>query len=215
MNRSYNDQTAPLKSAHTAKSLCTLLVIMLVASVVIVPIACQQTCTTQIESHFTPDEPCTDIIINKISSAKNSVLVHAYLLTCQKIAQSLIQAHCHRIQVKILVDKHAIHAHGSQIHTLLKAGIPIFIDQIGGIAHNKIILIDRDYVITGSFNWTEHAQKKNAENIVIIKDKSTYRAFKKNWNKRLQKSRPLLHYPQKTMPYRKPNKHRSQRKAHP
>lgn len=212
MNKRRNDQTDPLKSAHTAKSILTLLVIMLVASVVIIPIACQQTYTTQIESHFTPDEPCTDIIIDKISSAKDSVLVHAYLLTCQKIAQSLIQAHCNHIQVKILIDKHAIHSHGSQIRPLLKAGIPIFIDQISGIAHNKIILIDKDYVITGSFNWTEHAQKKNAENIVIIKDKLTHRAFKKNWNKRLQKSRPLLDYPQKAAPYRK---HQSKKKAHP
>jgi phosphatidylserine/phosphatidylglycerophosphate/cardiolipin synthase-like enzyme len=41
--------------------------------------------------------------------------------------------------------------------------------KIGGIAHNKIIIIDSETVITGSFNFTKAAEEKNAENLLIIK----------------------------------------------
>jgi phospholipase D len=36
------------------------------------------------------------------------------------------------------------------------------------IMHNKFAIIDNSTVITGSFNWTNAADKKNCENIVII-----------------------------------------------
>lgn len=36
------------------------------------------------------------------------------------------------------------------------------------IMHNKFAIIDNTTVITGSFNWTNAADKKNCENIVII-----------------------------------------------
>ncbi len=34
--------------------------------------------------------------------------------------------------------------------------------------HNKIIIIDRDTVITGSFTFTYSAEKRDAENLLII-----------------------------------------------
>jgi len=37
--------------------------------------------------------------------------------------------------------------------------------------HNKYAIIDDEYVITGSFNWTDHAIKNNYENLIILKSK--------------------------------------------
>jgi cardiolipin hydrolase len=34
--------------------------------------------------------------------------------------------------------------------------------------HNKYAIIDDEYVITGSFNWTQHAIISNNENLIII-----------------------------------------------
>jgi phosphatidylserine/phosphatidylglycerophosphate/cardiolipin synthase-like enzyme len=44
----------------------------------------------------------------------------------------------------------------------------VLIDRRPGIAHNKVMIIDGQHVITGSFNFTESAQKKNAENVLLI-----------------------------------------------
>lgn len=45
--------------------------------------------------------------------------------------------------------------------TFLKnSHIPTYIDAKHAIAHNKIMIIDREIVITGSFNFTKAAEKR-------------------------------------------------------
>lgn len=46
--------------------------------------------------------------------------------------------------------------------------MPIFTDRQHSIAHNKVIVIDGDTVITGSFNFSAAAENSNAENLIIL-----------------------------------------------
>lgn len=62
-------------------------------------------------------------------------------------------------------------------------GIPSYIDSAHGIAHNKIIVIDRETVITGSFNFTKAAESNNAENLLILKNKDLAKQYIENWNR--------------------------------
>jgi phospholipase D len=139
-----------------------------------------------IETCFTPEEPCLDLILSKILSAKETILVQAYVITSQKIVDSLIKAHQQKIKVQLLVDKGAQASYGSKIDLILKSGIPVIIDKTAGIAHNKVMIIDDEYVITGSFNWTNGAQTRNSENVVIIKGKDNCKRFKDNWYRRAE-----------------------------
>ena len=47
---------------------------------------------------------------------------------------------------------------------LANSGIPTLIDDRHAIAHNKIMIFERETVITGSFNFTKAAEEKNKEN---------------------------------------------------
>jgi len=49
------------------------------------------------------------------------------------------------------------------------------------IAHNKIVIIDGGTVITGSFNFSKQAEEKNAENLLVIRDKSLSGKYIENW----------------------------------
>jgi len=55
------------------------------------------------------------------------------------------------------------------------------IDAQHAIAHNKVIIIDGETVITGSFNFTKAAEEKNAENLLVIRDKKLAERYTKNW----------------------------------
>src|SRR6267142_170133 len=57
---------------------------------------------------------------------------------------------------------------------LTQAGIPVHIQRgsKGGILHDKFLVIDSSYVITGSFNWTNNASSKNDENFVVLDDQA-------------------------------------------
>jgi len=61
-------------------------------------------------------------------------------------------------------------------------GIPTYIDFRHAIAHNKIIIIDRETVITGSFNFTKAAEINNAENLLILHSKELAKEYIDNWN---------------------------------
>jgi phosphatidylserine/phosphatidylglycerophosphate/cardiolipin synthase-like enzyme len=54
---------------------------------------------------------------------------------------------------------------------LTTSGIPTFIDARHAIAYNKIMIIDGSTLITGAFNFTKAAGKKNAVKLLIIKSK--------------------------------------------
>jgi phosphatidylserine/phosphatidylglycerophosphate/cardiolipin synthase-like enzyme len=62
-------------------------------------------------------------------------------------------------------------------------GIPTYIDPVHGIAHNKIIIINREVVITGSFNFTRAPEENNAENLLIIRSKELAREYLVNWER--------------------------------
>lgn len=73
--------------------------------------------------------------------------------------------------VEVIRDKSQRTQRYSSTTFLTNAGIPVWIDSKHAIAHNKVIVIDRATVITGSFNFTKAAEDKNAENLLVIKGK--------------------------------------------
>ena len=58
---------------------------------------------------------------------------------------------------------------GSDIQWLADWGIPIRTDDSErNHMHNKFILADYKFVLTGSFNFTQQAADSNQENIIIV-----------------------------------------------
>ena len=53
---------------------------------------------------------------------------------------------------------------------LHNAGMQPLIDDQHAIAHSKVMVIDSETIITGSFNFTKAAEERNAENLLVIKD---------------------------------------------
>jgi len=138
---------------------------------------------------FSPEGQCTNGIVSAIEDAKNSVFVMAYSFTSLQIAQALVDAYERGVDVKILIDKSQIKSKYSHLHFFSKKGIPVFIDPAVGIAHNKTMILDDRFVLTGSFNWSKAANFKNAENILLIDDPSLAQIYKENWEKRAMTAR--------------------------
>jgi len=52
------------------------------------------------------------------------------------------------------------------------------------------MIIDGETVITGSFNFTKASEEKNAENLLIIRDKALARRYLENWQQHAAHSEP-------------------------
>ncbi len=137
-----------------------------------------------VEVCFSPEGRCEQLAIRAIDSAKQEILVRSYSFTSKGIGQALIDAHARGIKVAILFDKSQLTANYSQIPRLKKAGIPAKVDVVQGIAHNKCIIIDGERLITGSYNFSNAANKRNAENMLYIKDKKLTQIYRKKWLER-------------------------------
>ncbi|MES2607868.1 MAG: phospholipase D family protein [Pseudomonadota bacterium] len=137
---------------------------------------------------FTPSQACLPMIINELDQAKSSIQLQAYSFTSKPIADALIRAKGRGINVIILVDKSQKRERYTQVNALKHAGIPIYIDYKPAIAHNKIIIIDQLTVVGGSYNFSNSAENRNAENVTIIKNKEFAALYNANFKKRLEVS---------------------------
>ena len=71
-------------------------------------------------------------------------------------------------------------------------GVPVVIDANYAIVHNKILAIDGEVVITGSFNFTKAAQQTNAENLLILRDPALAAQYIQNWDTHRQHGQPYV-----------------------
>jgi phosphatidylserine/phosphatidylglycerophosphate/cardiolipin synthase-like enzyme len=137
---------------------------------------------------FSPKGGCTEAIISQIDKAKSEILVQAYSFTSAPIAKALLNAHKRGIKVEAILDKSQRREKYTSATFLANSGTPTYIDDRHAIAHNKVMIIDRETVITGSFNFTKAAEEKNAENLLIIRNKALAKIYIENWEKHREHS---------------------------
>ena len=120
-----------------------------------------------IEVRFSPRGGCTEAVVQEIDAAKTSILVQAYSFTSAPIAKALVDAHKRGVHIEVILDKSQRTEKYSSADFVQHAGIPAYIDAEHAIAHNKVMVIDGQTVITGSFNFTSSAEDRNAENLLL------------------------------------------------
>ena len=133
------------------------------------------------EVYFSPHGGATDAITRELNKAKSTIFVEAYSFTSAPIAKALLNAHKRRVKVEVILDKSKRTQNYSPATFLYNQGIPVKIDAQHAIAHNKVMIIDGETVITGSFNFTKAAEENNAENLLVIKDKKLAERYIRNW----------------------------------
>jgi phosphatidylserine/phosphatidylglycerophosphate/cardiolipin synthase-like enzyme len=135
-----------------------------------------------------PHGGCTEAIIRELNQAKGTVLVQAYTFTSAPIAKALLNAHKRGVKVEVILDKSQRTDKYSSATFFLNQGIPVRIDDKHAIAHNKVMIIDGETVITGSFNFTKLAEENNAENLLAIHDRKLAERYTKNCKKHAEHS---------------------------
>ena len=121
------------------------------------------------EVYFSPRGGCTEAVVRELNAARKTILVQAYSFTSAPIAAALVAASRRGVRVEAILDKSNKTGKYSEADFLLNARIPTYIDDKHAIAHNKVMIIDGETVITGSFNFTKAAEESNAENLLILR----------------------------------------------
>lgn len=152
---------------------------------------------TPYDACFTPSvasKKCDVLVSAEIIDTNHELLIQAYHLTNKKIIDAIITKAKLGAKVFIILDKSAI----NEAVPFLQNHILVYIDNRVRIAHNKVIIIDDQILITGSFNFTDSAQQKNAENLLVIDNRDIANLYRDNFFRRLRMSIKAVLVPKKT-----------------
>lgn len=122
-----------------------------------------------IEVAFSPPGGATAAIVAALGAARQRVWVQAYSFTSAPIAKAVLQAARRGLDVQVVLDKSQRTQKYSVADFFANQGVPVFIDDQHAIAHNKVMVIDSDTLVTGSFNFSKAAEQANAENMLIFR----------------------------------------------
>jgi phospholipase D len=150
--------------------------------------ATNATTTPIYEACFTPEQACTEKVVNVINQAKNKILVQAFYVTERRIIDALVNARWRGATVEVLLDKIQLRMKKSRLQHMINNGVVIKIDYKPEIAHSKVIIADDSTIVTGSFNFTHSAETKNTENLLVIHDKQIAKRYAENWYNREKES---------------------------
>lgn len=131
---------------------------------------------------FSPRQGATELVVSTINKARQSVRVAAYSFTSHPIAEALVEAHQRGVDVEVVLDKSQ---RKRRLAGFLKdSGIPVRINSRYAIMHNKFMIIDAKVLELGSFNYTKSAEEKNAENVLVLRNRSKIiKDYTEQWEK--------------------------------
>jgi phosphatidylserine/phosphatidylglycerophosphate/cardiolipin synthase-like enzyme len=145
--------------------------------------------------YFTPPAGGASGLIKQIDGAKKSIKVMAYGFTATNLAEALVRAKRRGVDVGLIQDEKSAQNNRETLPILLAAGIEVRSDGKHAIQHNKVMLIDDDIVITGSYNFTKSAESRNAENIMIVRSSYAAKRYADNWKLHWEHSEKVTDLP--------------------
>jgi phosphatidylserine/phosphatidylglycerophosphate/cardiolipin synthase-like enzyme len=118
---------------------------------------------------FTSEDPAlADAIVPVVNSATKSIRFLAFSYTDSSLADAMIQRAQAGVNVEGVFEKVGSDTDASELKALSCAQIPVRQDGNGAFMHNKVIVVDERFVITGSLNFSRNAEESNDENVIIM-----------------------------------------------
>jgi len=155
-----------------------------------------------LKAFFTQKDNIIQLMEEIIEKEQKSISIMAYFFTSPAISKALQKAQQRNIEIKLVID-YSMATNASYNYTLKRlsrsfseskdCNIRVYKPIEDGIMHNKIALFEKNInnkalVWTGSFNFTQRAQAKNIENVVISDDKELVKDYQQTFDKFYNKS---------------------------
>lgn len=131
-----------------------------------------------IEVYFSPQDKSSIRIVELIKNAKKYIYIPTFLITHTNISNELIKAKNRGIDVRIILDANNVYSRNTKHAILRSSGIPLKIENYAGKMHSKTMIIDDEYIILGSMNFSNSGENKNDENMLVIHNQQFAKNYK-------------------------------------
>jgi len=119
-----------------------------------------------VENYFSPVDHVMDKLVSAVQGAQKTVHYMIFTYTDQPLAQAMIARAKAGLEVEGVIEDRG--ASQGAFPSIFCAGLPVKLDGNKYTMHHKVIIIDGQTVITGSFNFTKTADQANDDNVLII-----------------------------------------------
>ena len=141
-----------------------------------------------IEVFFSPqDKGISNAILPLIKQAKKYIYIPAFVITEKRVTLELINAKNRGVDVRVIADALNVSTQHSKHKELRNAGILVKAENYAGKMHSKTMIIDDEYLVIGSMNFSNSGENRNDENMIILHDSGAAKFYKQffiyQWNR--------------------------------
>ncbi len=124
---------------------------------------------TQIDVYFSPDDGVQASLLNLLENAQESIYFMAFSFTADSLGESVRTGAEQDVEVSGVMDDGQINSNvGTEFDLFKQARLDVLRDVNEGQMHHKVMIIDESIVVLGSYNFTNSAETRNDENLVVI-----------------------------------------------
>jgi phosphatidylserine/phosphatidylglycerophosphate/cardiolipin synthase-like enzyme len=135
-----------------------------------------------LDNYFAPERELEliNVIARTVASAEQEILFMAFSFTNEEIGEAMLGRADAGIPIRGIFEKSGADAKSSYYRPMKEAGlanVEVRVDGNSRLLHHKVIIVDRQTVIFGSFNFSASANRTNDENLLVVHDATFAQAF--------------------------------------
>ena len=121
------------------------------------------------EVYFSPDDGVLAHLLETVNAAQQEICFLAFSFTSDDLGGLLLSKAQEGLTVRGVFDEGQAHSNrGSEYPRLRSAGLDVRLDGSSGLLHHKVIVLDGQTVVTGSYNFSRSAEERNDEALLIL-----------------------------------------------
>ncbi len=119
-----------------------------------------------------------------IDNTQNTLDIAAFEFNNEVLTQAILRAKARGVTVRVVTDN----VHGTQdtadtsLARFVEAGIPVVDDGRSALMHNKFMIFDSQYLLTGSWNYTVNDTYRNNNNALLLRSQRTVENYQTEFN---------------------------------
>jgi len=124
---------------------------------------------TRVDTFFSPDDGVASQIATVLSGAEESIYFLAFSFTSNDLGAIVRDKAEAGLTIAGVMDEEQVSSNqGTEYDPFKQAELDVRIDGNEGQMHHKVFIVDEKIVVLGSYNFSQSAETRNDENILII-----------------------------------------------
>jgi phosphatidylserine/phosphatidylglycerophosphate/cardiolipin synthase-like enzyme len=124
---------------------------------------------TPIDVYFSPDDGVQASFVDLVNNAQQSIYFMAFSFTADEIGEAVRARADEGVTVAGVMETEQVNSNiGTEFDPFNQARLEVLRDGNEGQMHHKVMIIDENTVILGSYNFTNSAEIKNDETLIVI-----------------------------------------------